>query len=40
MVDLEKLCDYCGLEPATGYVKAYDSNVCEDCYENEHGGNL
>ena len=38
-MDAEKLCDYCELVPAQGYVRAYDSHVCEECYDNEHGGN-
>jgi hypothetical protein len=31
-----KLCDYCELVPAEGYVKAYEAHVCEQCYEDHH----
>lgn len=30
-------CQYCHEQPATGYVSAYRSHVCEDCYEEHHG---
>ena len=33
----DKLCEYCELKEAKGYVKAYDAHVCEECYEDEHG---
>lgn len=32
-----RLCDYCGDRPAQGYVKAYRSHVCCECYEDHHG---
>ena len=32
-----KVCDYCGEQPATGYVRAYKSHVCEECYVDYHG---
>ena len=31
-------CGYCGLAPATGYVRAYRARVCEPCYQDHHGG--
>lgn len=32
-----RLCDYCGDRPAKGYVSAYRSHVCCECYEDHHG---
>ena len=32
-----RICDYCGCAPAQGYVRSYDSHVCEECYEDHHG---
>jgi len=33
---VNKICDYCGENPADGYVAAYDAHVCEECYDNYH----
>lgn len=31
------VCDYCDEKIADGYVKAYKSNVCLDCFVDHHG---
>ncbi len=33
----EKTCEYCCEAKAEGYVKVYNSYVCEECYEDNHG---
>ena len=35
---MKVLCEYCEVNEAEGVVSSNKAKVCEDCYEDHHGG--